>query len=42
MSDVVVVGNAGIDTNVFLYGADVDFSVEANFSDTLDTVAMRR
>ena len=38
MSDVVVVGNAGIDTNVFLYGADVDFSVEANFSDTLDTV----
>jgi len=38
MSDVVVIGNAGIDTNVFLHGADVDFSVEANFSDNRDTV----
>ena len=38
MSEVVVIGNAGIDTNVFLYGADVDFSVEANFSDNRDTV----
>ena len=38
MSEVVVVGNVGIDTNVFLYSADVDFSVEANFSDNRDTV----
>ena len=38
MSEVVVIGNAGVDTNVFLYGADVDFSVEANFSDNRDTV----
>lgn len=36
--DVVVVGNAGIDTNVFLKGADIDFSVEANFTDNFDTV----
>jgi hypothetical protein len=26
--DVVVVGNVGIDTNVYLYGADIDFSIE--------------
>ena len=26
MSEIIVIGNAGIDTNVFLYGADVDFS----------------
>jgi len=38
MSEVVVIGNAGIDTNVYLYGADVDFSVEANFSDNRDVV----
>ena len=38
MNEVVVIGNAGVDTNVFLYGADVDFSVEANFSDNRDTV----
>lgn len=36
--DVVVVGNVGIDTNVYLYGADVDWSVEANFSDNRDYV----
>jgi sugar/nucleoside kinase (ribokinase family) len=38
MSEIVVISNIGIDTNVFLYGADVDFSVEANFSDNRDTV----
>lgn len=38
MSEVVVIGNAGVDTNVYLYGADVDFSVEANFSDNRDMV----
>lgn len=37
MNEIVVIGNAGIDTNVFLYGADVDFSIEANFSDNRDT-----
>lgn len=38
MNDVVVVGNVGIDTNVYLYGADIDFSVEANFTENLDYV----
>lgn len=36
--EVVVVGNAGIDTNVYLYGADIDWSVEANFTENLDYV----
>ena len=37
-SKVVVVGAAGIDTNVYLYGEDIDFSVEANFSQNLDYI----
>ncbi len=36
--DVVVVGNVGIDTNIYLPGADIDFNVEANFSENLDYV----
>jgi sugar/nucleoside kinase (ribokinase family) len=36
--DVVVVGNVGIDTNVYLPGSDIDFSVEANFTQNLDYV----
>lgn len=36
--DVVVVGNVGIDTNVYAYGNDIDFSVEANFTENLDYV----
>ena len=36
--DVVVVGNAGIDTNVYLPGGDIDFSVEANFTENLTCV----
>jgi len=36
--DVAVVGNVGIDTNVYLHGADIDFSVEANFTENLDYV----
>lgn len=36
--DVVVIGNVGIDTNVFLAGADVDFSVESNFTENIDLV----
>ncbi len=36
--DVVVVGNVGIDTNVYLPGADVDLTVEANFTENLDYV----
>lgn len=36
--DVVVVGNVGIDTNVYLHGGEIDFSVEANFTENLDYV----
>jgi len=36
--EVVVVGNVGIDTNVYLPGSDIDFSVEANFTENLDYV----
>lgn len=36
--DVAVVGNAGIDTNIYLYGQEIDFSVEANFTQNLDCV----
>jgi sugar/nucleoside kinase (ribokinase family) len=36
--DVVVIGNAGIDTNVYLKGDDIDYNVEANFTENLDTV----
>ncbi len=36
--DVAVVGNVGIDTNVYFDGADVDFSREANFTENLDYV----
>jgi sugar/nucleoside kinase (ribokinase family) len=36
--DVAVIGNAGIDTNVYFYGRDIDFNVEANFTENLDYV----
>jgi sugar/nucleoside kinase (ribokinase family) len=36
--DVVVIGNVGIDTNVYAYGDDIDFSIEANFTQNLDYV----
>lgn len=36
--DVVVVGNAGIDSSVYLHGAEIDFEVETNFSENLDNV----
>ena len=36
--DVVVIGSVGIDTNVYLGGADIDFDVEANFTQNLDYV----
>ncbi len=38
MKKVVVVGNAGIDTNIYLYGHEIDFSVEGNFSQNIDYV----
>jgi sugar/nucleoside kinase (ribokinase family) len=36
--DVAVIGNVGIDTNVYFYGHDIDFNVEANFTENLDYV----
>lgn len=36
--DVVVVGNVGIDTSVYFYGNDIDFSVESNFTENVDCV----
>ncbi len=36
--DAAVIGAAGIDTNIYLYSNDVDFSVEANFSRNRDYI----
>ena len=36
--DAVVVGNVGIDTNVYFHGIEVDFSREASFTENLDYV----
>ena len=36
--DVVVVGNVGIDTNVYAYDGDVDLTVESNFTENVDYV----
>ena len=36
--DVVVIGNVGIDTNVYLPATEIDFNVEANFTQNLDYV----
>jgi sugar/nucleoside kinase (ribokinase family) len=36
--DVVVIGNVGIDTNVYLPGGDIDFSIESNFTENIDYV----
>ena len=36
--EVVVVGNVGVDTNVYIPGADIDFTVESNFTENLDCV----
>jgi sugar/nucleoside kinase (ribokinase family) len=36
--DAVVAGCIGVDTNVYLYGADIDFTVEANFTQNIDCV----
>ena len=36
--DVVIVGNAGIDTNVYLYSDAINSTVESNFTENLDYV----
>jgi len=35
-SEVVVIGNAGVDTNVYLAGDSIDWQHEANFTENLD------
>ena len=37
-SEVAVIGNIGIDTNVYLPGRDIDWTVESNFTENLDYV----
>lgn len=37
-ADVVVVGNAGVDTNVYLPGQDIGWQMEANFTTNIDYV----
>ena len=37
--EVVVIGNVGVDTNVYLHTEEIDFSVEANFVETAEYVA---
>ncbi|MBL8150669.1 MAG: carbohydrate kinase family protein [Blastocatellia bacterium] len=36
--DVVVIGNVGIDTNVYLLGSGLDLSVESNFTENIDCI----
>ena len=36
--DAVVIGNVGVDTNVYFHSDEPDFSREANFTENLDTV----
>ena len=36
--EVAVIGNIGIDTNVYLSGPDIDWTVESNFTENLDCV----
>jgi sugar/nucleoside kinase (ribokinase family) len=36
--DFTVIGNAGIDTNIYLFGNEIDFSVEANFTENIDYI----
>lgn len=34
--DIVVIGRIGIDTNTYLPNHDIDFKVEANFTENID------
>ncbi len=36
--DVVVIGNIGIDTNIYLKGDGINWQVEANFTDNIDYI----
>jgi len=36
--DLVVIGNAGVDSNVYLVGDAIDFTVESNFTQNIDYI----
>lgn len=36
--DVVVIGNVGVDTQIYLAGQEIDYSLEANFTENKDCV----
>lgn len=36
--DAAVIGNAGLDTNVYFYGQEPNFAVESNFTENLDCI----
>jgi sugar/nucleoside kinase (ribokinase family) len=36
--DVVVIGNAGLDTNIYFQEQEINFDVEANFTENLDAI----
>jgi sugar/nucleoside kinase (ribokinase family) len=36
--DIAVIGNVGIDTNIYLPGKEIDFSQESNFSENVDYI----
>ncbi len=38
MFDVVVIGNVGIDTNIYNYGRDITFDLESNFTENIDYI----
>ena len=38
MIDVAVIGNVGIDTNIYLPDSDIDFKIEANSTENIDYV----
>ena len=38
MFDVVVIGNVGIDTNIYHAGSDINFDLESGFTENIDYV----
>lgn len=36
--DVAVIGNSGIDTNIYLQGNEINFEIESNFTQNIDSI----
>jgi len=36
--DVVVIGNVGIDSNIYLNSDEINFQIESNFTENIDYV----